>query len=630
MPSRSSSPNPDGRTLPGTNSGATQPFSTPPPLVPHDERLPDRARSRKYLSPIGSPLRGRPNPLKINSRGYSSSGSTSGRSPARSPRRSPVRSPVGSLMSPMTPATPGASEGFRANTPRAHQGSTSTKRGIQRNNDEIRSVHRIYSPRLTYSDSDSSTSSQSGSKSFPFLNRGRGSSGQVGPEPPPETSRCRGTSSSSSVVLSNSSSYSPNSSQPNPLFHFRRVSSSAYNEATYKRHFLSPAASSPVGTMRPYISRASSDVRRIANASSMPLPSTDPYTMQKAYLVSRNSEAAPRSIRTISGRTRNAGNTFHSRRMQKKAVIIGISYLNNNTQETSWIHGRTTKMWCDVLVKRLEFISEEIWLLSDMNPGDTGTHTLTASSANIGKAMDWLTKDVNIGDRLFMAYNGNIACDVSVDDADLCNPPVHALVPCDYPKGRLIWEEEINAMIHRVPNGVDLHLFFDGRKSWNIVRLPCIYLPFKESRQGHFEIREPLTPSSCDIPEFSEKASKVLKTLTKAGKEKERAETERQKEYQQAQLTKYESATMVVSFGTSPIKYKKFRINVVGIKPLEKGEYTETFIRSIERIIHIGQPLTYRKLLLEMAGRLSPPGYLGQVPQICATRELDMDKVIPL
>lgn len=608
-------------------------------LVLRDERLPDRVRSAPFLSPMGSSMGlKRPGPLKLNSHGYLPPGQPAFHS------RSPVRSPIGSLATPVTPIVPLTPESpsiqENPKTPKSRTGSTSTTFQSlmftslleEEKTDSNSSINDLHSPRPN----DSNSVSPRSTRVIQIVSNSphrKVSFGQLATASEIESLRSHGSAMTSTTLdgsLDSENDTGSISSQPS------RTTSAPY-AVKLKRKMSSLASLPEKSFSSPLLTDSSirQDMKTLPCLStSSSIPSTGPIADGKQLSLS-NSGSSRETYRRMSqasatGNGRERRSSTHGQ-IQKKAVVIGISYVNNIGQETNWTHGRLAKEWYNLLVRRLEFISDEIWLLSDIYGGETGnSQTTSASSANITKAMDWLVEDVTSGDHLFMAFNGNIAFDIFANRKDPCNPPVHALVPADYPQGKLIWETDIDQMIQRVPHGVDLQLVFDGRRSWNLLRLPCIYLPLKKQRHRSFEIQELLTPSASQVPELSKRASMAMNALTKSGRQKESEELERHQQYYQERLRKYETTALVVCFGTSPIKYKKFPMPVVGITALDKGEYAEACIHSIAKLKRLDTPLTYRMLIDEMAERLSPPGFMSQVPQICATRELDLDRVIPL
>lgn len=315
-------------------------------------------------------------------------------------------------------------------------------------------------------------------------------------------------------------------------------------------------------------------------------------------------------------------------RVRKKAVIIAISYIDNSSQGTTIEYGQAARKWYDILVRRLEFISDEVRLVTDMPPATCGNALcLPPTYSYILASMEWLTDGAAPGDKLFFAFSGDVGHHGPIDD--VCNPPMHFAVPGDFPSGSVMWDEEFDNMVRRVPVGVDMHLVFDCRRSWSVVRLPYIYLPFKPDRRGQVDIHAAFTPDSWGLPEIAKRASRTLKNFTRSGQQKENMELERQKKFQQKQIMKYKDFGNVVSFGASPAKYRGFSFKMFGVSPLETGEYCDAFIMSIEKILRQGQPLTYANLMLEIAQVVSPPGKMCQMPQVSATHDLDLNTIIP-
>lgn len=321
------------------------------------------------------------------------------------------------------------------------------------------------------------------------------------------------------------------------------------------------------------------------------------------------------------------GRTRGRRKTRKKAVIIAISYQDNSSQGTALEYGYAAQKWYDILLRRLDFISDEIRLVTDTPPTLCGnTVCLPPTSAHIMSAMDWLTEDMIPGDRLFFAFNGEVVHHGSTDDP--CDPPPQFIVPGDFPTGVVVWDENFHAMIRRVPDGVNMHMVFDCRRSWSIVRLPYIYVSVKMQHRGNFEFRTALTPDSWGTPEVATRASRTVMGFTRVRHEKEQRDVEKQRSYWQEQVSKYNDCASVVCFGASPTRNRKFSFRKLRINPLEKGEYSDVFVLAIDQILRHGRKLTYGSLMMEMAQHLSPSGELNQTPQICSTHELDLNAII--
>lgn len=317
--------------------------------------------------------------------------------------------------------------------------------------------------------------------------------------------------------------------------------------------------------------------------------------------------------------------------VHKRAVIIGISYKYSKFQRYSPAHGEAAEHWFHLLVSHLEFLTEEIWVLTDVPFSSVGKATVTPPThENIKKALSWLTVGVTAGDRLFFSYNGDVAYEKSQQKDPTC-PTYHALVPSDYPSSPGIWDEEFHDMVKHLPQDVSMTMFLDCRMSWNLVRLPHVYLPFKYSKNAQFELCRALTAESPELPHLASSFSHLLRPSFSQSAGKNHEVTAKHMAYFESYAKAFSSAGNVVCFAASPVKYSRFRrYKTFGINWLSKGAYTCAAISAIESLVSRGVWPSYRQLMFNLAELLSPPGVLFQVPQVCATRDIDLNQTIPL
>lgn len=317
--------------------------------------------------------------------------------------------------------------------------------------------------------------------------------------------------------------------------------------------------------------------------------------------------------------------------VRKRAVIIGIAYKDSKFQRESLPHGEAAQKWFDVLVRHLEFLTEEIWVLCDLPVHSTGRAILTQPTyQNIQKALKWLTKGARPGDRLFLSYNGDVAYQ-KTKQTDVTWPVMHAMVPSDYPNKPSISDDQLHDMIKNIEKGIDLTIFLDCRMSWNLIRLPIIYVPFKSTRDAPFKLGRALTAEHWDLPHLATPSGELIRPPPTHDSSKEQQEVQKHLNYFDNYRKLFNTPGNVVCFAATPARYRRFRrYKTFGVNWLSKGDYTNALIDVIADHASSGTLPTYRTLMFESADFLCPPGTMFQVPQVCATSTVDLDRKVPL
>lgn len=317
-------------------------------------------------------------------------------------------------------------------------------------------------------------------------------------------------------------------------------------------------------------------------------------------------------------------------RPRKRAVLVGVTYSSHEKIQTVSEHALSVQRLFRFLINNLDYDSRDIWILCDRLIENSHSAKVTQpDAANIANALRWVVSDSQAGDFVFFSFNGEVMRDIATD-GNMVQEAVYALLASDHPNGPLIWGSDVEHMVLSVSRGANVTILLDTQWSWDIVRLPFICLPFKYDKYSAFEIVGALTPDSWHMPEISTMLAKALQGLTSAGRDREQYEREQQEEYMIERMNKFECSARVLCFAASPVKYKRFRRKFIGINPLEKGEYAMTFVRVMESMMSLNQPLCLRSILLKLGEILSPNGVMKQTPQVCGTNRLNLNQVVHL
>lgn len=357
--------------------------------------------------------------------------------------------------------------------------------------------------------------------------------------------------------------------------------------------------------------------------------SKEPTTSLVPVNVERPETGASVASPVVASRVHCAGpGSSVTRRPRKRAVLVGVTYSNHERLPTVPEHAVSVQRVFHLLLNYLGFDSRDVWILCDQFIENLYNAKVTLPDAsNISKALRWVVSDSQSGDFVFFSYSGEIMRDIATD-GNMVGEAVYALLASDHPNGPLIWGSDLEHMVLSVSREARVTMLLDSQWSWDIVRLPFICLPFKYEKYSPLEIVGALTPNSWHMPELSSMLAKALQGLTSAGKEREQFEREQEEEYLLERIEKFEGSAQVLCFAASPVKYKRFKRKFIGINPLEKGEYTKSFVRTIELLMGLNQQLSLRSVLFKLGEILSPNGVMKQTPQVCGTNRLNLNQVI--
>eukprot|EP00013_Stygamoeba_regulata_P030305 CAMPEP_0177648344 /NCGR_PEP_ID=MMETSP0447-20121125/10778_1 /TAXON_ID=0 /ORGANISM="Stygamoeba regulata, Strain BSH-02190019" /LENGTH=497 /DNA_ID=CAMNT_0019150979 /DNA_START=247 /DNA_END=1740 /DNA_ORIENTATION=+ len=180
--------------------------------------------------------------------------------------------------------------------------------------------------------------------------------------------------------------------------------------------------------------------------------------------------------------------------MKKKAVIVGVSYVDNPTYR---LHGcdNDARLCLEVLLSYFRFSLEEIHILMDtpLDPANPSVMTDPPTKDNIKRELQWLMSDAGDGDMRVFHFSGHGTQqeDTSGTELDGLN---EALCPCDLNWTGERWEniildDELFDLFHNTPAGCNLTVILDCCHSGHALDLEAMNDPIvKESIRKH--IRE--------------------------------------------------------------------------------------------------------------------------------------------
>jgi len=154
---------------------------------------------------------------------------------------------------------------------------------------------------------------------------------------------------------------------------------------------------------------------------------------------------------------------------KRKALLIGINYFGQDGELRGCIND--TKNLSRFLIEKHGYKREDMIFLTDdqQDPNFQPTH------ANIIRAMQWLVRDAQPNDALFLHYSGHGG---QTEDTDGDEEDGHdeVIYPVDFKTNGHIVDDEIHfTVVKPLPAGVRLTAIFDSCHSGSCMDLPYLY-----------------------------------------------------------------------------------------------------------------------------------------------------------
>ncbi|GBF96663.1 metacaspase type I [Raphidocelis subcapitata] len=191
-----------------------------------------------------------------------------------------------------------------------------------------------------------------------------------------------------------------------------------------------------------------------------------------AYTPPGYQQSAPQQQQVIQEQQQYLAPTTYSPNPQgpqagrKKAVLVGISYVGTRSHLRGTINDVMCMRHC--LMTRFGFPEASIVMLRD----DVQHPDFYPTRANIFRACQWLTTDMQFGDSLFFHYSGHggqLRDPTGMEDDGMDE----TILPADHKTAGQIRDTELHrALAAPLPQGVVLHALFDSCHSGSILDLP--------------------------------------------------------------------------------------------------------------------------------------------------------------
>eukprot|EP00747_Dinoflagellata_sp_TGD_P031230 gnl/TRDRNA2_/TRDRNA2_135146_c0_seq1.p1 gnl/TRDRNA2_/TRDRNA2_135146_c0~~gnl/TRDRNA2_/TRDRNA2_135146_c0_seq1.p1 ORF type:complete len:577 (+),score=87.13 gnl/TRDRNA2_/TRDRNA2_135146_c0_seq1:62-1792(+) len=158
----------------------------------------------------------------------------------------------------------------------------------------------------------------------------------------------------------------------------------------------------------------------------------------------------------------------------KRGLCVGINYPKDRHRIGGAVHD--TLNWAKLLEKTFDF--NEVRVLIDQNPdGSDVTHaTQVPTRANILAQLGWLCTGAEPGDCLVFQFSGH-GCQVRTnqhgEEVDEALVPVDFHTPDADGNPPLVYDDEIQALFARLPQGSSITCIFDCSHAGNMLDVPC-------------------------------------------------------------------------------------------------------------------------------------------------------------
>lgn len=161
---------------------------------------------------------------------------------------------------------------------------------------------------------------------------------------------------------------------------------------------------------------------------------------------------------------------------RKRALLVGITYAGTRRALRGPLND--VSMLYDFLVNERDFLPKNVAMLVDGTPEISNPHTkpncFPPNRATILSMLNTLVTTARPGDSLWFSYSGHgdQRWDESGDEADGFD---EAIVPVDHATAGIILDDELFAIVRKLPRGSRLNVLVDCCHSATILDLPYLY-----------------------------------------------------------------------------------------------------------------------------------------------------------
>ncbi|KAI9190102.1 hypothetical protein H9P43_001535 [Blastocladiella emersonii ATCC 22665] len=189
---------------------------------------------------------------------------------------------------------------------------------------------------------------------------------------------------------------------------------------------------------------------------------------------SQNVPSAATNVAWVNGVPRLTG--------RKKALLIGINYVGQRG-ELRGCHADVNNIKRFIMEQYGFTESSETMVVLTDEPKHRGNEWLWPTRKSILAAINWLIQGAQPGDSLFLHYSGHggQAKDLDGDEDDGYDETIY---PVDHEKAGMIVDDELHALVAKLPAGANMTIIMDCCHSATVFDLPLIYMPDGSVKQG--------------------------------------------------------------------------------------------------------------------------------------------------
>lgn len=341
-------------------------------------------------------------------------------------------------------------------------------------------------------------------------------------------------------------------------------------------------------------------------ASSMDSSARSPYSRS----LSRNR----RSTSTILG---------HSpKNNSRKAVLIHVCYANTEGVHSLRSRSSLTSLY-DLLVSRLGFARNNIWVLTDEPKSILGAVNFTPTRANIINSLRWLVKGSSANHELLLCFSGH-GCRMSkkavpVGSFDDC------ILPSDYPVSNPISETEMkDILIQNLNFGATITTLFDCQNSARLLSLPYIHVATKGAKATFFLREELELPKTVNASVHGVVLNSVLR-FSKLKKSADEKRTAAEKKRDAHAASCFDNGTVICISMSFEMEYE---CSSISSSPPNHGFLTYAFVQYLKHSASERSKPSYTTALCAMSAWLFSQG--SSLPQFSSTHNVSPDKTISL
>lgn len=310
-------------------------------------------------------------------------------------------------------------------------------------------------------------------------------------------------------------------------------------------------------------------------------------------------------------------------RSDRRAVLVALTYIYSERVKTLPSCAKDVSRLYDLLLLKLGFDKENIWVLSDEPRIVPGAISFTPTRENIVNSTKWLMKGCRQGDQLMFYFCGQGSREER-GYKDVV-PVEYCIVPADYRHGHAISSAELHStLVRSLPDGVTLTTLFDCHYSEKVMKLPFIHSTTR-ARKRTFTLEEELEYPEEDLLSGTTMRPNAVLLFSRFKRDLEFRRKTALEKRKQAALSCLENGTVICIATSAELELDQSK----AVRSKRHGILTSAFISYMNFAVEQPEKCSYRKMLCEMAAWMASNREV-RLPTFLSSHDLTPDMTITL